>query len=458
MRAIEVIFGSRLIIKPSNVHSLQYPVGQTRGSDYATSPRPLPQLPPEIWLMTFRKATWIPGTTRLSDRDEFTAYARDDHGLNLYIRHRQAMDTKLSLSLVSKSWRILAAEFLYEYIVIKNGEQACQVNNVFKHDGYHLGQQTYSSCTTRIDLALEDVHVWEDHHTSAVVSILKHCSNLVTFSTAFSTAEAYLFYPSTFLQALVPLRDLKKLRRLELRGDVNFLNDIVSQVTEEIEILWLLPPPKGSRRNESLSLCLPKLRTLKMSFIEAKFTLDWQMPSLENYSTGEVVYLPQHLEANGSHLRWVAIPKPAFVITTLSFCPNLLELDIQFGGTSLVPFNWTCSHTNLRRILFEGCPDFSRPISWYKESNSSHLKCLRTSLLTLINGTTFPALECIRLVLSLNWIPYDGEPPDVFTHIWDFWLDSCTSRGIRVEVSVGASDHTADIWQPFSSSMLLRTL
>ncbi|TFK55068.1 hypothetical protein OE88DRAFT_1653705 [Heliocybe sulcata] len=333
-RVIGVKSEYQLLGDLSNIYASQFLVDYPGQNDYFAPPSPPHQLPSESWLAIFREATWTPGAMEVDDYDAFTAYTRDEHGINLYARYREAMDTKLSLSLVSKRWRALATEFLYEYIVIKNGHHACEIRDALEGSSVETlaGQRAYGSWTLRMDLALEDVHVWEDWHTAAMVGILQNCPNLAVFSTAFCTAEAYLFYPSTFLQALAPLRDLKNLRRLELRGDVSFLNDLVSEVSESTEVLWLLPPAKGSRRNESLSLCLPKLRVLKNNFIDESFTLDWHMPCLESYLTDEIVHFHQHLQTHGVRLRCLGVPNIAFGPPAFPSCPHLLEVSLRFGG------------------------------------------------------------------------------------------------------------------------------
>ncbi|EPQ58289.1 hypothetical protein GLOTRDRAFT_91738 [Gloeophyllum trabeum ATCC 11539] len=391
------------------------------------------------------------------DHDSLIAYSRDEHGINFFARYRHAMATKLSLSLVSKSWHTFIAEFLYEHVVIRNGEQATQFKDAIGRGKPHSTHRGCGFWTSRIDLALEDVHLWEDDHTNSLCSLLQDCPNLVTFSTAHCVAEAYLFYPDTFMKALVPLANLKKLKRLELRGEIPFLTSIVSQVSD-VEVLWLLPPLKMLRESKASSLYLPRLRTLITDFRNSKFTLDWGLPSLQYYSTTDIVHLTQHLSAWGTSLQYLSVPRVALIVPALSLCPNLTELSLNFEGVIFVPFDRAPTQHHLKRITIEGCPDFSRPVSWYNQANSLSIDYLRISLLTLASETTFPVLERIRLVLPFNWAPYEDEPPACFVSVWDFWLEACSWRGIQVEASVGASDHTANIWRPFSSDLLLRTV
>ncbi|KAI0948996.1 hypothetical protein AcW1_008717 [Taiwanofungus camphoratus] len=95
----------------------------------ASSPSPGPprtdhsSLPQELWLEIFRYATYVPRVRGLSPGDPFAPQrpANLAWGVNTPV---SSMATKRTLVLVSRPWRALATELLYEHVVVSSRRRA----------------------------------------------------------------------------------------------------------------------------------------------------------------------------------------------------------------------------------------------------------------------------------------------------------------------------------------------
>jgi hypothetical protein len=416
------------------------------------------QIPPEIWLKVFSYVSWIPGAFEVSDHAAVIAFTRDKHGISVHNRYRLVMDSKLAISLVCWNWHSLIYRSLFEYLLVKSGEQASRMaasledHMAMDHQGRGPGWWA-----VRLELALEGVHDWTGAHADALAHILRHCPNLVVFSTAFSTFDAYLFHSSSFIDAISEFSRCSKLKRLELKGDVPLLEAVISVLAPSLEVIWVLPPRKSRASSKSWCLILPKLHTLISGFIRASCLTElWEMPSLQTLFMEDIIDLENCSQRTGHHLQRILVPSAARILPLLCHCPQLHELVIDCSVVFFavrLPLRGLYTHPSIRRIVIED-PDFIRPVSWYMNTSAHVNRRLLATLASLTSENHFPALDCVRFVLPLQYEASIEQLPSCLSLVWNSWLDTCREQGIQVQISRGAEEWTADIWQDLSAEII----
>jgi hypothetical protein len=150
-------------------------------------------LPPELWSLIFRQATAVPRF--------FDTFLKEPLSDLLPPRHVQgfkdpdfidSMRAKVCLVLVSRTWRFLATELLFEHLVIRDMATLRLILAVFAHRSSSFSDtevlQSYGRCTKRIDL-----YIFTGFTTSGeslmtsvgpAAALVRQCINLIALAIA----------------------------------------------------------------------------------------------------------------------------------------------------------------------------------------------------------------------------------------------------------------------------------
>ncbi|KAI8989682.1 hypothetical protein BD414DRAFT_459710 [Trametes punicea] len=424
-----------------------------------SSQQRLGELPPEVWLRVFAYATYIPGAYAHDDGQSLTAFARDKYGISVHRRHREATDLMLTASRVCKTWAPLVTEFLFQYIMVKSGDHAIEIAKVLgRYEQDSLNRNSAGRWTIRLELALEGVHRWEDQHTAALAHIFACCPNVTVFSTAFSTADASLFQGRRFLRAMRDVGVRSNLRRLELKGDAALLETILPPLAHSLEALWLLPSRRTAPGGVVDPMHFPRVHTFVLSegFGWGGPPPTWTMPSLNTLCTEDDNLLPVaqrkvqgFFETHGAQLQHLTACRSA--LNHVTTCTSLVEWTISCGllfqVTRLGPAECWLPST-LRRLTL--ADDMSTTYMLRLDHIALLVEWLGTGLL--------PVLESIRFLLPLGRHIRRQRCREDWEQAVELLYERCRRRGVTLEASIGADEHTADIWSPLSMSHLLDPL
>ncbi|EPQ57072.1 hypothetical protein GLOTRDRAFT_26784, partial [Gloeophyllum trabeum ATCC 11539] len=115
-------------------------------------------IPPEIWLLIFQYATYIPESHNIIPADPFqrSRFPRMAMGANTPVL---SMRTKWSLVLVCRAWRQLATVLLYEHLVIRSLRRALKICSTLRNsvrratiNGIEVDVSEYGQWTKHIEV------------------------------------------------------------------------------------------------------------------------------------------------------------------------------------------------------------------------------------------------------------------------------------------------------------------
>jgi len=403
----------------------------------------VPELPAEIWTKIFAFATRIPGAFDLEDTYAIAGFTRDHHGICINNRYQAAMRTKRAATLVCKYWNNIIQRLLFEYIRIKSGAQARLAAKALRNAPRNLGEKTL-----RIDIALEGVHARKKSYTKAIFQIFESCPNFVCFSTAFSVDEPSVYTHEALFEALACHRHLK---RMEIKtvhpGTMAALERVLG---DRLQVLWLVPHhglPLISKVPEGQEYHFPKLQTLVTLRNCEYFTRHFEAPNLRAciMERSELSTLPS---CDKGKIKYVCMRPERAVIAHLQQWSSLQTFYIHYEELAHQVISWPTGfqHLELQCIVIEDV-NFGWRVRGSKVvvvSRASSFDHLQENLLHLISQEQFPRLRCVRFSLPLQ------SSSSVFQNearcIWRIWLEECRYRKIRIEVSQGHEELTADYW------------
>ncbi|KAK2466704.1 hypothetical protein APHAL10511_000962 [Amanita phalloides] len=407
-----------------------------------------PVLPPELWQKIFRYAIRLPGAYSHSDVDAFVAFTRDPHGICAHSRFKAVMATKLALSLVCSTWNSLITRHMFEYVLIKSGSQALRIADAF---AAHQSRRSHPGrWTTRLEVALDDAHTWTREHGQALAYIIKHCPNLVCFSTAFCTGDPVLLHSLPVISALAGSLTVK---RMELKTDLPALKALACPLSQSLEMLWLLPSRAASEDPDPWTCHFPNLHTFVSNFQFGRISDHLELPSLDALVVGNSCDRTSMINKGGRHLQYLSVSDIAMTLPLLPTCQNLLTLAINFHEVTFRNFGFLFKDlilSNVRRLVIEGHSDID--LSWWFTTRpAKHSECLRKNLLSFASAETFPSLQNVQLVLplSVERISHDSIGTRNWHSIWSSWFTTCNKRGITVETAYGSQQWSTNEWQPF---------
>lgn len=418
------------------------------------APRPLPDLPLEIWLEIFQFATYVYRSETIRPLNPF-APKRTTTNIMDANTPSLAMRTKRSLVLVSRSWRCLGIQILYRHIVIRSPARANAILQVLECSRISTSSpdlrqietpalsRGYGQWTRHIEVYTYMRGSGQISFLQTVFKILCHCPNLQFLSgrwthqlpVEFLRGVSRHFGPSlqglcwadsmpNFDTVATPefLSTFQALQTLDVRyfkgSDPTLWSSYVSRPTLPcVQDIILSNNPRSLQ--VATILDLPKLRNLTLHTKGAE--------------PGENEYLRVFLKAHGHSLNLVDLPSPnetdfdfenapvrrnAEYITPDIFlakdaCPNLESIVYSFAS----PFYPTNPHDNLLRIGIRGITaEFLYPDK--PSSIKNHL--------TVLTSEKYPRLELVQLVGFLVEAHADSIMKDAC--IW--WVEKFEKMGI----------------------------
>ncbi|CAA7270912.1 unnamed protein product [Cyclocybe aegerita] len=405
------------------------------------------QLPTEIWERIVEFATEIPGVYATEDHAAIAGFSRDRYGICLSNWFKDAVETKLALSRVSRYWNDLMQLFLLRHIRIKTGRQACETAAALKRLTKRAKPDNGpGKWTLRVEIALDGIHAWTEKHTKAMRTIFKNCPNIVCFSTVFSTADPYIYSCPTLIGYLSGHQGLK---RLELKFDAEVLGAVVQGLGPALQVLWLYPCRRITRDRDIGRYLFPNLRVLISEALCEPYIKALTAPNLEACII-DLSFEPSLLPVmDRSRIRYLATSNVQRIASKLESLSNLKTLSMTYYELATQAIPWPTKsmiHLWLECIMIE-------------EINGKEYTHLRINLAHLISMHMFPNLKCIRLFLPVeDRVDYSPVLPDSVRLLWLEWLRDCQLQGIRIEISQGIYQWTEDFWTAISFEELAEIL
>lgn len=385
---------------------------------------PVPELPVEIWSAIIDLATHIPGAYDIHDYSSIAAFTFDNRGICARFRFETAMQDKLAISSVCKRLNAICQPFLFKHLRIESGTHAQAILDMLRK-AVDIGKST-----VRIDLALEGNHAWNKSHTNAMVSIFRHCPNLVSFSTSLcDPGPRWTYSLPSLIEALA---DHKHFRRIEVMAEKDVLRSIESFL-KDLEVLWLLPghiplPVPLNVKGRQLRALIVSDYTAEVRNLEA--------PELRAciIQKNDICIIPS---IRPRKIEYLAVLDIQSMISTLNTWTSLRTLSIKYAELATRKIHWPrgLQHPTLECIVIE---DLS-----YDFLNAASVEHLQENLLSIIEPDIFPHVCCIRVHLSF----FEDKLPEPEANIRWEWLRCCLERGVRVEMLQGNMERTGNQWK-----------
>ena len=357
------------------------------------------------------------------------------------------------MSRVCRCWNVLARQVLFQYIIIRNGKHALAIADALKG---RAGSNELGLSTTRLEIALEGVHIWTEEHTCAVLRILESCPNLVCFSTAFSSADPSVSKSARLINAL---RFHESLKRVELKTDTEII-EALAEAVPSVQVLWLLPCRRQHTAVVQRTLTFPNLHTLISEYEGGTYMRGLTLPALRAIKIPHELHMPSlHVE----DVEFLDVHNFSRILPTIHRWANLKTMTIRnFELTNDVyPWSECIPNTSVECIIIEwiqGSQSASRLMQWAIDDLSpleTMLKALSTNLLQLIS--TFLGLRSLRFLIPCQTTILTFPDEDL-RQIWGKWLEKCDALMIILEVSQGLEKISADEYQVIDHRSLHRKL
>ncbi|KAF8973021.1 hypothetical protein BDZ97DRAFT_1778816 [Flammula alnicola] len=417
-------------------------------------PRTPPDLPLEIWLEIFQFATYVHQNITIKPLDPFTPKHTTTNAMGANTPSL-AMRTKLALVLVSKPWRRVAVQMLYEHIVIRSPARANVILQTLECSQPHQSSEVqeakalgYGQWTRHIEVYTFSRGSGDIRYLQTLFKIFRLCPNLRMLSGRWlhnlpieflnglsgllgpSLSGLYWNEQNTALHQNATtgpafLASFRSLRVLDLR---HFIGSDPSSwpQSEPKPTLPLLQDLILSTHPRSLEvatmLCMPSLRNLTLrtpilddesqELLKAFLIVHGQRLVTVDLPTPSADSEP---DPDNAFLRRIAAHLNPDILLAPDVCPNLETL--TFPVTS--PPITSHIHPNLRRIGIRG----ANVDGLYPDKISS----TRDHLMA-INTDKYPRLEWIQTVGFLVEAHSDSLIKDVF--IW--WVERFEAMGVTL--------------------------
>lgn len=420
--------------------------------------KPPPDLPLELWLDIFQFSTYVHRSATLKPLDPFTA-RKASTNVMAPNTPALALQTKLALVNVCKSWRRLALPILYQHVVIRSPLRAGQILRTLEESRTPVPSDSsqgaklpgYGQWTRHIEVFTHSRGCSNLSYLQSLFSVFRCCPNLRTLSGTWSHP-----LPPQFLDAVSTiygpvLEELcwneasdklnRNLWRFTTSATIDFLTSFSSLRILDLRHFKAKDPLPDFRDTERP--ILPFVQDLILS------THSWSlatashiaMPRLRSLTVraGTPEYsgttqLTQFIKVHGPSLQYIDLPLPSMdddmepgsslalrnvkqinpeVFLGPDACPNLLS--IVFPATS--PPSADHSHPNLRCIGLRGV----KADCMYPDKGG-----LTKDFLYSVTSDRYPRLEMIQTIGFLVEADGDHLIKDIF--IW--WVERLEKEGI----------------------------
>jgi hypothetical protein len=425
--------------------------------DLQKQPRLPPDLPLEIWLEIFQFATYVHHDVTIAPLDPFTPKHTVTNAMGANTPSL-AMRTKLALVLVSKGWRRIAIQILYQTLSIRSPARANVILQTLEHSRLPVTSPSELEVTTTLGYGQYVRHVVvltftrgskDIQYLQLVFRILRLCPNLRilsgrwihTLPVEFLNALSRLLGPSLSelywserqrLGNLYTLTDpasflgtFQALRVLDLRDFIGNLSLSWPQSNPKptLPLVQSLILSSTSTSLEAATLIfMPSLRSLTLRHSTWDDTIEDLLTAfLQSHGQSLVmVDLPTHYidsepdpNISGLLFRRTGTGIKPGIFLAPDVCPNLEALVFPTNSPPIQPH----THPNLRRIGLRGV----NVDGLYPDKTSS-----TKDHLMAINVDKYPKLEFIQTVEFLVEAHADSLIKDVF--IW--WVERFEVMGV----------------------------
>ncbi|RXW25046.1 hypothetical protein EST38_g807 [Candolleomyces aberdarensis] len=388
-----------------------------QGSSVEAS-QPIRELPPEIWLEIFEFATYVHRSATIKPLDPFTVKRTSTNvmGVNTPVF---ALQTKLAIIAVCKSWRRLALPILYRHIVIRSPKRAERILEALQAS--RTTDPVQSQATGPINCGQWTRHIEVFTHSRGCAS-LKYLQSLFAI---FRCCPNLQILSGTWIHLLPP----------------EFLDAVSRMYGPSVEgLYWSETSDRIIRRQDrpittsttlaflsafSLStanrLSLPRLHSFTVKPSTPNETDHYQLVQLlqvHGHSLVSVdISLPSlgdELESDSTAARRTVTHVNLDIFLQPDRCPNLAS--IVFPATSPIPSDHV--HPSLRRIGIRGV----KAETLYPDRPGD-----ARDHLNAINSDRYPNLELIQTIGFLVEAAGDSLVKDIV--IW--WAEKFEKYGIN---------------------------
>ncbi|KAJ6536414.1 hypothetical protein DFH09DRAFT_1283813 [Mycena vulgaris] len=396
------------------------------------TPAPFPNPPTEIWRQIFRCATGSE-TSYHVDYLPFQPMQELQETSKALQHESLRLQTCVSLMRVSRRFRAVVAEFMYEDVRIHDAENLASLLAGLARSAREDGPISYGTYVRRLELPRRrtkfplqsqnlpfPLHpIPCDPNTTSLIDILRLCPRLeiLVRPCLRLDAESITFWASLVRSAVAgQLTSLMRLEWHESELDARFygtnhtdrLREIVAQAPN-LRYLFL----SSDRPNALEDLCLPRsLHTIRLNrshfhpqhvkkyVRKPRYTCDVDVPNFQNLvlHTTLPTTLLDFIASSGKHLRVLELAfAPQLVFSSnqmqriLSRCPQLEELAMSIGAPEISPLT-TSQCPSIKRVRLKIDPD-----EW------SPYKPVVRGQMEVLEGPSFPALQEIILHDSTRW-------------------------------------------------------
>lgn len=300
---------------------------------------------------------------------------------------------------------------------------------------------------------MDDVLEWTQACSSAFFDILHSCRRLMVFSTAFCSSSVCLWEFSGFTSIICRSLSELTLCRLEMKWNPYLFRRLFPVVAFTLKALWILPSDMRFPNWNSpsgLDYHFPNLHTAVLSdVVDPDLVHMLAAPSLRYFvldiSTKSCSEYVPFLRRNGKELQYLATPDACAAPSILQYCPKLVHWSTICAAIGMLRLKR--AYQSIRFLtLSEDLP-----------SRVSMLPMALRSLHSILSDAgSFTSLELIRFQLPLRTAlrPILKRSNEHWEYscarYGELFLRICKCRGIRVEVSFGIDEQSADVWQPLT--------
>lgn len=424
-------------------------------------PHPSAKLPTEIWRMIFDYATVVPRGSDCSlvqvalfsyidvlitRTNAYNSSPFDlsvlSNGYSAFLRSLSDNHlTKQTICLVSRKWRAIAQELIFEYLFLQDGfDWHALAEGLEASRGVDEAQGARGAgwYVKRLEIcALQ----WTEKSTHSAARVIRCCPNLrvITIGIMGNPGNSL---PQEVVNAVFHSPCACSLRCIEWSSDLGPQTEMVFKSLPQavnLESLFLCVQQPFEPNNAVIGLSLPKLHTFEIVSVEEdirgvlKVMATWELPSLRRIVftglTGTEALIP-FFTAHGpqlSILEFDVLGDNGDPI--LRLCPLVSELVLHVHWAHVHKFS--SNHPGVQRVGLRGLNfrDHRNRDSYVHAALESLKRCFHT---ILVLGR-FPSLQLVRL-LDFEQSVFgrrSWSTSDVVT--WAFWVTRFERLGVRLE-------------------------
>ncbi|KAL5483320.1 hypothetical protein ACEPAI_8551 [Sanghuangporus weigelae] len=427
-----------------------------RGSPLSAPSSHTARIPPELWLIIFREATFIP----LYDTStEVSFLEREQSAACQFEAYRENIRVKLNLARVCRRWHALMREFLYEFVWISRGAQAKALAYTLSFEDSRGSPISSGWYIRRLHI---ETSILEPCAPIDVRDILDHASQLVVYTDRHSVKQnAFAPDPSCTTETIFSLlaQSSKGLRRVSWKNDdetpLHIQMSALYNRPSAIEYLEITSGiPDHAVYGSSLhfpAIELPALRSLKLEVDDFSFSIlaAWRMPQLRNLFVVSCEFnyhgvgFSSFFQRHGSSLSQLELGHSSSLVESRAlnlthpetrlakWCPNLRELICSADAE----WHWETPDALVPHVLLPNHPkiEFIGVRGIDKRLEESEDTFFLLEQLLSLRRDAFPSLRFIRDLSPESHELRTYRPNARIVTFWSRLLKACQEQGVWLE-------------------------